>query len=307
MWTFAVVAVLAGFGPEPLLPGSPWVLKGHGDTLTAVTFSPDSKRLASAARDKTVKVWDLQTGEPLQTLTVGQNQISALAFSADGKRLAVGDAALQAMVIDLSTGAVVKTIAHPDAVGEVALSPDGATLVIAGLTDHAAAWDVATEKKLFTFKGRTARFSADGKVLLTASSAGRFVVLDPKTGKVKKQVNDDSPLATMTPDGKTIATWTVGSLDVRLWSADGKALATLKGPVAEMDRRKARLTGVGVLPDGKRVVTSAADGVVRLWSVETAKVTQTWPADKNTGLAVSPDGAWVAVLDSGLVKLWKLP
>ena len=58
-----------------------------------MAFSPDGKRLASAsAGDKTVKVWDAQTGQELLTLKGHTGSVSSVAFSPDGKRLASGSA-----------------------------------------------------------------------------------------------------------------------------------------------------------------------------------------------------------------------
>src|SRR5207253_10017989 len=43
-------------------------LKGHTSRINSVVFSPDSKRLASASSDQTVKVWDAQSGKEIFTL-----------------------------------------------------------------------------------------------------------------------------------------------------------------------------------------------------------------------------------------------
>jgi WD40 repeat protein len=66
-------------------------LKGHTFQVAAVAFSPDGKRLATAAFDGTAKVWDAATGQETLTLkghTVGLNSV---VFSADGSRLATAD------------------------------------------------------------------------------------------------------------------------------------------------------------------------------------------------------------------------
>lgn len=310
MIALALVMTLGAFEPDPLLPGKPYALAGHTDSIVALAFSPDGALLASASRDKTVRVWDLKTGKLARTLTGAVEQLSGLSFSGDGKRLAIGDVGLQARVIDVATGEVLSTIAHPDAVGEVALNADGTLLAIAGLGDNGALYELGKDaKKRFEFRGRTARFSGDGKTLLISSASGSFSLLDAKTGKAKKTVATpkELPLTTMTPAGTTIASWTAGGVDVKLWTDAGKLVTVLKGPVAELDRKPARVTGVGLSPDGKRVVVGGGDGLVRLWSAASATVEQTWPADKTSAVAISADGAWFAVADSALVKLWKLP
>jgi WD40 repeat protein len=64
-------------------------LKGHNACVRGIAFSPDGKRLASAADARSeVKIWDLRTGQELVTLQGGAGAVYGVAFSPDGKRLA---------------------------------------------------------------------------------------------------------------------------------------------------------------------------------------------------------------------------
>src|ERR1700676_726197 len=38
------------------------ILEGHTDDVISVAFSPDSKRIVSSSNDKTIRVWDMETG-----------------------------------------------------------------------------------------------------------------------------------------------------------------------------------------------------------------------------------------------------
>ena len=98
-------------------------------------FSPDGTTLASGSWDKTVRIWDVATGQSKNTLTGHTGSVSSIAFSPDGATLASGgswgDSTLR--LWDADTGQNKATLAgHAEGVRTVAFSPDGNTLASGG-------------------------------------------------------------------------------------------------------------------------------------------------------------------------------
>ena len=67
-------------------------LKGHAFSVRSVAFSPDGQRIVSGSADKTVKIWDANSGKELQTLRGHASGVRSVAFSPDGQRIASGSA-----------------------------------------------------------------------------------------------------------------------------------------------------------------------------------------------------------------------
>ena len=70
----------------------------------AVAFSPDGRRLASGSWDRTVKFWEVSTGEQLSTVAGKMKEIQALAFSRDGHLLATENSSNTTALRDSDTG-----------------------------------------------------------------------------------------------------------------------------------------------------------------------------------------------------------
>ena len=86
----------------------PFTLKGHSDTVCSVSFSPDGKRIVSGSRDKTLKVWDAQTGKETLTLKGHTSPVRSVSFSPDGKRIVSGSHDKTVKVWDISSLATSK-------------------------------------------------------------------------------------------------------------------------------------------------------------------------------------------------------
>src|SRR5665647_355733 len=65
---------------------TPHALTGHSSTVCAVAVTPDGTRAVSASVDKTLRVWDLASGETLRTLEGHSALVSAVAVTPDGTR-----------------------------------------------------------------------------------------------------------------------------------------------------------------------------------------------------------------------------
>src|SRR6266852_2636143 len=126
-------------------PPNHFTYSGHSDYVSAVAWSPDGKRIASASGDHTVQVWDAANGGHVLTYRGHASDVTSLAWSPDEKNIVSGSVDGTVQVWDAATGNRVYTYdGHSDAVFDVAWSPDGKRIASASNDGSVQIWDAFT-------------------------------------------------------------------------------------------------------------------------------------------------------------------
>ena len=107
-------------------------LAGHDDVVASVAFSSDHRHIVSGSHDKTVRVWDAETGQSVMDPLKGHDHyITSIAFSPDDQHIVSGSVDKTIRVWDTQTGQSIMDPlkGHDNYVTSVAFSPDGQHIV----------------------------------------------------------------------------------------------------------------------------------------------------------------------------------
>ena len=160
-------------------------LKGHRGYVLDLCFTADGSQLASAAEDRTARLWNLDAGSEDRSFEGHAYPVTGVAISPDGTLLATsaGDETRltrpgEVKTWNLSTGDEVRTFPpHERCATDVAFSPDGALLLSTSLDEHVHVYDVASGEAKGFFGGHSrptnvVAFAAPG--VAVSGSGGRF-------------------------------------------------------------------------------------------------------------------------------------
>ncbi len=128
-------------------------IEGHGDEIKSLAFSPDGKLLASGSQDGTVRVWEIESGRSIYTLSQASPVLS-IAFSPSGFLLAAGSKDGKILLWDLNNGKLARVLkGHRYEVNSVDFSPDGSLLISGSMDATLRIWNVKNGSLLNTLSG----------------------------------------------------------------------------------------------------------------------------------------------------------
>jgi hypothetical protein len=285
--------------------------KGHNEEVRSVAFSYDGRYVASASRDKSVLVYDLQAKEAKEAHAYRghSQQVWAVAFHPNNRYVLSGSWDATVRMWDFKTGNEVKRWTHAKDVNGLVLSRDGNTLLTASDDKHAYLWNANTGDEIRRFPGHfefvyATAFSPDGRYIATGGVDKTVRVFDLATAQLVKAFEpcqDTIYNIAFLPDSRHVLS--SGDSVIRVFDVQtGKEARRFEGLAG-------RAQAMALSPDGRRLLTGD-DNTVKLWDVATGKMTQSWGGHSGriSCVAFSHDGRrGVSGGEDGTVRIWGLP
>ncbi|MEG4326884.1 serine/threonine-protein kinase [Microcoleus sp. herbarium5] len=285
-------------------------LTGHSKWVQSVAISPDGQTLVSGSEDRTIKIWNLATGNLIRTLSGHSIWVRSVAISPDGQTLVSGGGDKTITIWNLATGNLIGTLSgHSDSVSSVAISPDGQTLVSGSEDKTIKIWNLAAGNLIRTLSGHSnsvlsVAISPDGQTLVSGSEDNTIKIWNLATGNlIRTSGHSDSVLSVaISPDGQTLVS---GSWDktIKIWN-----LAT--GNLIRTSGHSDPVWSVAISPDGQTLVSSGSvDKTIKIWNLATGNLIRTLSGHSNDviSVAISPDGqTLVSGSFDDTIKIWRV-
>ena len=256
--------------PSQMLTPHILELKGHTSHIVCGTFSPDGKHIISGSNDRTIRIWDAQTGRPvLEPLKMHTERVTCVAFSPDSTQIASGGVDLTVLLWNAMTGQLVAKpfLGHTGEIYCVSFSPDGKRIVSGSSDMTIRIWNTQTGvNDVALIMGHTDRVNS---------------AVFTKDGERIVSVSDDRT--------------------VRVWDINSRKL--IHEPLTN---HKYGVYFVGFSPNGETMISGGWDGSVCVWDLEAGTLLSGSSHQHTEGslavvfmptstfYSISPDGRWMA-------------
>jgi WD40 repeat protein len=285
------------------------VLRGHAAGLEAVDWSPDGTLLATGSIDRTVRVWEADSGIEIRALG-HEAPVRHVAWSPAGDRLATSSEDGSVWIWNPRDGSMILKLDGVVDGSTVAWSPDSARLATASRAHAVQVWDSATgvEIRALTdddgsISGLGLTWSPDGGCLAVATHDRTVRIMDGRTGAELRTLGrpgERGDNIAWSPDGTRLAVHILPTT-LRVLAADTGA------ELGELPGHRDSILDLAWSPDSARLATCSKDRAVRIWDATASAEIHALRGHSGAvnSIAWSPDGRHVVSAgEDGVARIW---
>jgi small GTP-binding protein len=300
--------------PTPSIATLERKLTGHKGWVNSVVVSPDGKWIASGGDDKTVRIWDIETGKCQITLTGHGKSVRCVAITPDGKRLLSASDDETVRVWNYPSGQLEHILTVYNYMMLAVVPFANGQYILSGGAGHDSSikiWNLNTGVCTKTLQVNqivwSADINSDGTIVALGGDKGKLTLWNLNTDECITVLNGHSSLEVVrsvkiTSDGQYVIS---GSDDktVKVWSlAMGTCIGTLEGHQKGIDSI-AITSNIALIAS-----TGFTDHTVRLWDRESGTCLQIIDIRETpNAVAFSLDGSRLVVgTVEGTIHIYRL-
>lgn len=244
-------------------------------------FDFNGKRIVAISSDRSVKIWDLPTGNMLFKLTGHEEHINSFSLSKDGKLLATSSED-RIIIWNLDSGVLQQELKTNDELESLEFSPNKNLLLTKPKKGSASIWNYETGTLAWNLFRRdqifrldeSAEFSPTGRMVVTSSKDQGIKIWSTENGELLKDIVGSAQMAKFSLDESQLIT--INYDTIQIWDTKtGSLLRNLSGHHSII--RTAELS-----PNKKLIITSSMDKTTKVWDLKTCKILHTLSGHTST-------------------------
>ena len=294
---------------------------GHKDIVTCLAVSPDGRFLVSGSKDRTVRIWDLESGLRKAVLEGHEDEVNSCTFSPNGQVVVSGSEDATLRLWDAQSGNELAVLKQSDPVTCLALSPDGRSLASTGEEQIIRLWnrETGSSKEIPTnlfYRAKRCVYLPDGSTLALSDEGHALYAWDMQHHEMRTLLEMDQNVGAQrlpisifafSPDGSKVVV--AHDLQDRMLIFDLATHDVIHILECGSELYTNPANTITYSPDGRWICAAGHNNILYFWDAATGALIGALEGHENAvmDVAFTPDNDYVLSGSADhTIRMWDL-